>query len=174
MNLLSSDKPDLSLLGNVIDEARAMKSEFRMCTITHVRREANSAAHATAKRALRSRDAHLWLDSFPNDVALICLADCIDVESVVKNRFHLRGILFATPGASQYLSGVTLFGETLNEITDLRKLVVGVLPGVKAELHGTMDGTFAQDFAQRCQKFYEAGARYVEWRSVFNTGPSLD
>ncbi|XVF60208.1 hypothetical protein PTKIN_Ptkin08bG0026100 [Pterospermum kingtungense] len=37
-----------------------------------------------------------------------------------------------------------------------------------------MDETFSQDFAQRCQKFYEAGARYVEWRSMFNTGPALD
>ncbi|XVF60211.1 hypothetical protein PTKIN_Ptkin08bG0026400 [Pterospermum kingtungense] len=75
VNLLNSDKPDSSLMGNIFDEARAMKSKFNKCTITHVRREANLAAYAMAKRAMRSQDAHLWLDSFPSDVS-ICLVDC--------------------------------------------------------------------------------------------------
>ncbi|XVF70058.1 hypothetical protein PTKIN_Ptkin11bG0130700 [Pterospermum kingtungense] len=40
-----------------------------------VRREANSVAHAMAKRALRIQDDHIWLDTFPSDFITICLVD---------------------------------------------------------------------------------------------------
>ena len=37
----------------------------------------------------------------------------INVENVEENRRALRELLFTTPGALQYLSGVILFEETL-------------------------------------------------------------
>ncbi|XVF65799.1 hypothetical protein PTKIN_Ptkin09bG0279500 [Pterospermum kingtungense] len=78
VNTLNSDLFNFSLLGNIFDEAKTLISEFSMCTINHVRREANSTAHTLARGALRNQEAHLWLDEFPSDVMSICLSECND------------------------------------------------------------------------------------------------
>lgn len=46
----------------------------------------------------------------------------INVENVESNRRALRELLFLTPGALQYLSGVILFEETLYQKTAAGKL----------------------------------------------------
>ncbi|KAL5545919.1 hypothetical protein UlMin_005606 [Ulmus minor] len=110
----------------------------------------------------------------------------INVENVEENRRVLRELLFTTPGALQYLSGVILFEETLYQKTAAGKPFVevlkegGVLPGIKVdkgtvELAGTNGETTTQGLdglAQRCQKYYEAGARFAKWRAVLNIGPT--
>lgn len=56
----------------------------------------------------------------------------------------------------------------------------GVLPGIKVdkgtvELAGTNGETTTQGLdglAQRCQKYYEAGARFAKWRAVLKIGPN--
>ncbi|KAF5473793.1 hypothetical protein F2P56_005752 [Juglans regia] len=108
----------------------------------------------------------------------------INVENVEENRRVLRELLFTTPGALQYLSGVILFEETLYQKTASGKPFVellkegGVLPGIKVdkgtvELPGTNGETTTQGLdglAQRCQKYYEAGARFAKWRAVLKIG----
>ncbi|XP_020679120.1 fructose-bisphosphate aldolase 1, cytoplasmic [Dendrobium catenatum] len=110
----------------------------------------------------------------------------INVENVEENRRALRELLFCTPGALQYLSGVILFEETLYQKTADGKPFVdvlnegGVLPGIKVdkgtiELAGTKGETTTQghdDLGKRCAKYYEAGARFAKWRSVLNIGPN--
>ncbi|XP_061339136.1 fructose-bisphosphate aldolase, cytoplasmic isozyme [Gastrolobium bilobum] len=110
----------------------------------------------------------------------------INVENVESNRRALRELLFTTPGALQYLSGVILFEETLYQSTAAGKPFVdvlkegGVLPGIKVdkgtvELAGTDGETTTQGLdglAQRCQKYYEAGARFAKWRAVLKIGPN--
>lgn len=110
----------------------------------------------------------------------------INVENVESNRRALRELLFLTPGALQYLSGVILFEETLYQKTAAGKSFVdvlkegGVLPGIKVdkgtvELAGTNGETTTQGLdglAQRCQKYYEAGARFAKWRAVLKIGPT--
>ncbi|XVE76023.1 hypothetical protein DITRI_Ditri12bG0139700 [Diplodiscus trichospermus] len=104
----------------------------------------------------------------------------INVENVEENRRALRELLFTTPGALQYISGVILFEETLYQKTSPGKPFVqllnegGALPGIKVdqgtvELNGTNGETFTQGLdglTQRCQKYYEAGARFSKWRAV--------
>ncbi|XWS55961.1 hypothetical protein CRYUN_Cryun09bG0045000 [Craigia yunnanensis] len=98
----------------------------------------------------------------------------INVENNEENRRALRELLFTTPGALQYLSGVILFEETLYQKTASG----GVIPGIKVdkgtvELNGTNGETFTQaldGLAQRCQKYYEAGARFAKWRAVLKIG----
>ncbi|KAJ7532656.1 hypothetical protein O6H91_13G013900 [Diphasiastrum complanatum] len=51
----------------------------------------------------------------------------IHVENVESNRQALRELLFTTPGALQYLSGVILFEETLYQKTAGGKPFVEVL-----------------------------------------------
>ncbi|KAI9122059.1 hypothetical protein K1719_006748 [Acacia pycnantha] len=110
----------------------------------------------------------------------------INVENVETNRRVLRELLFTAPGALQYLSGVILFEETLYQKTASGKPFVdvlkegGVLPGIKVdkgtvELAGTNGETTTQGLdglAQRCQKYYEAGARFAKWRAVLKIGPN--
>ncbi|CAN4117236.1 unnamed protein product [Withania somnifera] len=108
----------------------------------------------------------------------------INVENVESNRRALRELLFCTPGCLQYLSGVILFEETLYQKTAAGKPFVdvlkegGVLPGIKVdkgtvELPGTNGETTTQGLdglAERCQKYYEAGARFAKWRAVLKIG----
>ncbi|KZV14909.1 fructose-bisphosphate aldolase, cytoplasmic isozyme-like [Dorcoceras hygrometricum] len=110
----------------------------------------------------------------------------INVENVETNRRALRELLFTTPGALQYLSGVILFEETLFQKTAAGKPFVdvlkegGVLPGIKVdkgtvELAGTDGETTTQGLdglAQRCQQYYAAGARFAKWRAVLKIGPN--
>ncbi|KAL2933626.1 Fructose-bisphosphate aldolase cytoplasmic isozyme [Bienertia sinuspersici] len=110
----------------------------------------------------------------------------INVENVEDNRRALRELLFTTPGALQYLSGVILFEETLYQKTASGKPFVdvmkegGVLPGIKVdkgtvELAGTNGETTTQGLdglGARCAKYYEAGARFAKWRAVLKIGPT--
>ncbi|KAJ3681167.1 hypothetical protein LUZ60_015656 [Juncus effusus] len=110
----------------------------------------------------------------------------INVENIEENRRTYRELLFCTPGALQYLSGVILFEETLFQKTKEGKPFVeilkegGVLPGIKVDsgvvpLAGTNGETTTQghdDLAKRCKKYYEAGARFAKWRAVLKIGPT--
>jgi len=110
----------------------------------------------------------------------------INVENVEDNRRALRELLFCTPGALQYISGVILFEETLYQSTKAGKPFVevlkeaNVLPGIKVdkgtvELGGTNGETTTQghdDLGKRCAKYYEAGARFAKWRAVLKIGPN--
>lgn len=110
----------------------------------------------------------------------------INVENIESNRRALRELLFCTPGALHYLSGVILFEETLYQKTADGKPFVevmkegGVLPGIKVdkgtvELAGTNGETTTQgldDLGKRCKAYYEAGARFAKWRAVLKIGPN--
>ncbi|OIV92188.1 hypothetical protein TanjilG_30896 [Lupinus angustifolius] len=110
----------------------------------------------------------------------------INVENVESNRRALRELLFTTPGAFDCISGVILFEETLYQSSAAGKPFVelmkesGVLPGIKVdkgtvELAGTNGETTTQGLdglGQRCQKYYEAGARFAKWRAVLKIGPN--
>ncbi|KAK1563796.1 hypothetical protein Q3G72_032957 [Acer saccharum] len=84
----------------------------------------------------------------------------INVENVESNRRALRELLFCTPGALQYLSGVILYEETLYQKTADGKLFVdvmkegGVLPGIKVdkgtvELAGTNESKLRYDISSQ-------------------------
>ncbi|KAF0926425.1 hypothetical protein E2562_024147 [Oryza meyeriana var. granulata] len=106
--------------------------------------------------------------------------------NVEKNHHALRELLFCTPRALQYLSGVILFEETLYQKTKDGKPFVdvlkegGVLPGIKVdnstiELAGTEKETTTQghdDLGKRCTKYYEAGARFAKWHAVLKIDPN--
>ncbi|CAM6008875.1 unnamed protein product [Sphagnum balticum] len=108
----------------------------------------------------------------------------IKVENVESNRQALRELLFTAPNVCQYLSGVILFEETLYQKTLEGKPFVevlkegGVVPGIKVDkgtvdLAGTNGETTTQGhdgLAQRCQQYYQAGARFAKWRAVLKIG----
>jgi len=65
--------------------------------------------------------------------------DSIGIESTEENRRDYRSMLFTTPGAADYISGVILFDETLRQTgadgTRLAEVLQnsGVIPGIKVD-----------------------------------------
>ncbi|XVF70945.1 hypothetical protein PTKIN_Ptkin11bG0203000 [Pterospermum kingtungense] len=110
----------------------------------------------------------------------------INVENIESNRQALRELLFTSPNALSFLSGVILFEETLYQKTSDGKPFVEVLeennvvPGIKVdkgtvEIAGTNGETTTQGFdslGARCQQYYKAGARFAKWRAVLKIGPN--
>lgn len=111
--------------------------------------------------------------------------ETINVENTEENRRLYRQLLFATDKAvGNYLSGVILFEETLYQKADdgtpFVKLIQdrGIVPGIKVDkgvvqLLGTDEETTTQGLdgmADRCKKYYEAGARFAKWRCVLKIG----
>lgn len=102
----------------------------------------------------------------------------INVENVEENRRTYRELLFtAGSDLKEYIGGVILYEETLFQQTKDGKNFSdvlrdqGILVGIKVDkgtvnLSGT-DGetttTGLDGMAERCQKYYEAGARFAKW-----------
>src|SRR5215203_1213807 len=65
--------------------------------------------------------------------------DAIGVESTEDNRRDYRELLFRTPGANEFISGVILYDETLRQKaadgTPLVKVLQdqGIIPGIKVD-----------------------------------------
>ena len=111
----------------------------------------------------------------------------IQVENVEENRRAYRELLFtAGDEISKYLGGVILYEETLFQKTaDGRSFAEvlrahGIMVGIKTDLGvvplaGTNNETTTQGLdklADRCKKYYEAGARFAKWRCVLRIGPN--
>ncbi|RXH85093.1 hypothetical protein DVH24_041861 [Malus domestica] len=109
----------------------------------------------------------------------------INVENIESNRQALRELLFTSPNALPYLSGVILFEETLYQKSSDGKPFVeilqenNVIPGMvyvdkgTVELAGTNGETTTQGFdslGARCAQYYKAGARFAKWRAVLKIG----
>src|SRR2546422_9152181 len=76
--------------------------------------------------------------------------DAIGVESTETNRRDYRELLFRTPGASDFISGVILYDETIRQKaadgTPLVKVLAdqGIFPGIKVDT-GAKALAFAPD-----------------------------
>jgi len=106
----------------------------------------------------------------------------IGVENTEENRRLYRQLLFTAKGIGQYISGVICYEETLfhkaddgTSFVDLMRSE-GIIPGIKvdkgvAPIPGT-DGetvtTGLDGLAERCARYYAAGARFAKWRGVIN------
>lgn len=110
----------------------------------------------------------------------------VGVESTPETRRAWRSLLFTTPGIGDWLSGVILFEETLDQATDdgvpLVKVLAdqGIVPGIKVdkgklplpnapgdEITQGLDG-----LADRLAGYREKGARFTKWRDVYHIGPA--
>lgn len=108
----------------------------------------------------------------------------INVENNEENRRAYRELLFTTPEIENYISGVIMFEETLDQKTaDGTNFVEllrskGIVPGIKVDkglvvLGGTNDEnatTGLDGLAERCKKYYEKGCRFAKWRAVLKIG----
>jgi fructose-bisphosphate aldolase class I len=113
--------------------------------------------------------------------------DSIGVDSTEENRRDYREMLFRTKGASDFISGVILYDETLRQNaadgTPLVKLLEndGVIPGIKVDLGAKplagADGETVTEgldgLRERLAEYYGLGARFAKWRATYTITDSL-
>ena len=113
--------------------------------------------------------------------------DSIGVESTEDNRRGYRELLFTTPGAEEFISGVILFDETIRQSaedgTPFPKLLAdhGIIPGIKVD-KGTKPLALAGDetitegldgLRERFEEYRELGARFAKWRATYSVGSGI-
>ena len=111
----------------------------------------------------------------------------IDVESTEETRRAYRGLLFATEGAAEYISGVILYDETIRQRasdgTPFPELLErqGIVPGIKvdkgakplAKAPGETVTEGLDGLRERLNEYRELGARFTKWRAVIDIGDGL-
>ena len=111
--------------------------------------------------------------------------DSIGVESTETNRRDYREMLFRTPGASEFISGVILYDETIRQHSDDGTSLVsvlsdaGMMPGIKVDtgakdLAGSPGESVTEGLdglRERLAEYVSLGARFTKWRAVIAIGP---
>jgi fructose-bisphosphate aldolase, class I len=113
--------------------------------------------------------------------------DSINVESTEDRRRAYREMLFTTAGASDYISGVILYDETIRQnASDGRPLPKileeqGIIPGIKVDkgttplagAPGELVTEGLDGLRQRLVEYRGLGAKFAKWRAVIDIGPGI-
>jgi fructose-bisphosphate aldolase class I len=108
--------------------------------------------------------------------------DSINVGSTEETRRAYRELLFTTPGAEEFISGVILFDETLRQKaadgTPFAKLLAskGIIPGIKVDKGAVQLAKSPKEkvtegldgLRERLVEYRELGARFTKWRAVID------
>ncbi len=111
----------------------------------------------------------------------------INTACTEENRRAYRGLLFTTPGAEQFISGVILFDETIRQKTDDGVLFPAylagkeILPGIKvdagaknlARCAGEKVTEGLDGLRERLAAYFKLGARFAKWRAVITIGDGI-
>jgi fructose-bisphosphate aldolase class I len=112
--------------------------------------------------------------------------EALNIKSTEDNRLAYRELLVTTPGINEYIAGVILFEETLNQTTStgtpfpalLQKH--GLLTGIKvdkglANIPNTQDEQTTQGLdglGERLADYKAKGACFAKWRAVYTISAS--
>jgi fructose-bisphosphate aldolase, class I len=113
--------------------------------------------------------------------------DSIGLESTEESRRAYRDMLFTTPGAEEYISGVILYDETLRQSgadgTPFPQLLEsrGIIPGIKVDLGakplahspGETITEGLDGLRERFEEYRGLGARFAKWRAVISIGQGI-
>jgi len=111
----------------------------------------------------------------------------INTPCTEENRRAYRGLLFTTPGAEQFISGVILYDETIRQQTDDGVLFPdymarkGILPGIKVDAGaknlalcpGEKVTEGLDGLRERLAAYFKLGARFAKWRAVITIGDAI-
>ena len=106
----------------------------------------------------------------------------VNVPSNPENRLLFRETLFSSDGMKEFIGGVILYDETINQISNLKKTIPqlisasGTVPGIKVDtgakvLAGSNKEKITEGLdglRERLQEYYKLGARFTKWRGVYN------
>ena len=138
--------------------------------------------HATARSLVAAGKGILAADE--SDGTIKKRFDTIGVESTESNRRAYRELLFTTPGAEQFISGVILFDETLRQSaadgTPFAGLLdaKGIIPGIKVDKgakplalsEGETVTEGLDGLRARFEQYRDLGARFAKWRATYSIG----
>jgi len=113
--------------------------------------------------------------------------DTIKLESTEENRRAYREMLFTAPGASEYISGVIMYDETIRQKTKdgvpfpVYLAQHGMLPGIKVDLGAKPLAGFPGEtitegldgLRERFAEYYKLGAKFAKWRAVIDIGSGI-
>src|SRR3954453_15193571 len=108
--------------------------------------------------------------------------DSIGVETSEENRRAYRDLLFTTPGAEEFISGVILYDETIRQSsadgTPFPKLLEskGIIPGIKVDkgakplalAEGETITEGLDGLRERLAEYRELGARFAKGRATYS------
>jgi fructose-bisphosphate aldolase class I len=111
----------------------------------------------------------------------------LQIESTSDNRRAYREMLFTTPGAAEFISGVILYDETIRQKSEagipLAEILTkqGIVPGIKVDqgakpLAGSPDETVTEGLdglRERLKEYHALGARFAKWRAVIRITDQL-
>jgi fructose-bisphosphate aldolase class I len=111
----------------------------------------------------------------------------IKLDSTEESRRAYREMLFTTPGASEFISGVILYDETLRQKTKdgvpfpAYLSQHGMIPGIKVDtgakpLAGFPGETITEGLdglRERLAEYHKLGARFAKWRAVIDIGAGV-
>src|ERR1035437_4723295 len=103
------------------------------------------------------------------------------------NRRSYRGLLFTTPGAEEFISGVILFDETIRQSaldgTPFPELLEskGIIPGIKVDkgakplalAEGETITEGLDGLRERLEEYRGLGARFAKWRATYSISDVL-
>ena len=108
--------------------------------------------------------------------------DTLGIPSTEQSRRTYREMLFTSPGAAEFISGVIMYDETIRQKsssgTPLAEALTaqGILPGIKVDtgakpLAGFPDETITEGLdglRDRLREYHGMGARFAKWRAVIH------
>jgi fructose-bisphosphate aldolase class I len=105
----------------------------------------------------------------------------IGMEGTTEEQREYREMLYSTDGLSEHIAGAIMFEKTLYESSSAGVPFVkvlgdqGIMAGIKVDkglkqIDGAAGGETwtagMDDLKERCQKYYQQGARFAKWRNV--------
>ena len=111
----------------------------------------------------------------------------LGIDNTEQNRLDYREMLFSAPGASEHISGVILYDETLRQNASDGSTIVellrgrGIIPGIKVDTGAQpLSGAPAEVVTEgldglrdRLAEYFEIGARFAKWRAVLTISPDI-
>jgi fructose-bisphosphate aldolase class I len=108
--------------------------------------------------------------------------DSVNIPSTPENRLLFRETLFSSEGMKDFIGGVILYDETINQISSSNKSISelisisGAVPGIKVDTGAkTLAGSAEEKITEgldglreRLLTYYNLGARFTKWRGVYN------
>ena len=113
--------------------------------------------------------------------------DALGIRSTEQSRRTYREMLFTSPGAAEFLSGVIMYDETIRQNSSggaplaAALTAQGILPGIKVDtgakpLAGFPGETVTEGLdglRDRLSEYHAMGARFAKWRAVVHVTDTL-
>ena len=114
--------------------------------------------------------------------------DSIQTESSETSRNKYRDMLFTSPEAEKYISGVILYDETIRQSSVSDRIpfpnllsAKGILPGIKVDMGAKPLAGFENEkitegldgLRDRLAEYKDLGAKFAKWRAVITIGDDI-